>query len=379
MKKYLVLALLLFTIGGYTAQADILPPGQKPVQVCAYFDNTASMLDTLAVWGYEIAPSGQKVDLSEFISNECFTTSYKFNRYFVYGTTAEHAAQVKPDSYDPSTDPQAYTTNIQPVLGTLYVPSDSTLTRAENEYKIVKLDTAAGHLIIEPVLTKKYYGTSETPTVVQGTVTSLTGTDNPPITGDMLFSDVDANSPYYAALKYLKDNKIISGYPDGSFKPDKTINRAEFIKIVAGSQATSDDLSNCEAHYTKQGDYMIKLFTDVTFAMVGGNAPDWFFDYVCLGKLNGLIVGYPDGSFRPTNDINFVEAAKIIVEANSPTTGTTDPWFKKYVDFLAGKNAIPTSITAFDQKVTRGEMAEIMYRLRDKVTNLPSQAYSDLK
>jgi hypothetical protein len=195
----------------------------------------------------------------------------------------------------------------------------------------------------------------------------------------MIFSDVDTDSPYYDALSYLKDNGIVSGYPDGSFKPDKTINRAEFVKIVSGSIATPDELSNCAAHYANQADYMLTLFTDVTFAMVGGNAPEWYFDYVCIGKLNGFIGGYPDGSFRPANEINFVEAAKIVVEAAAIETAASDPWYARYVNLLADRGAIPTSITAFDQKITRGQMAEIMYRLRTKVTDLPSRSYSDLQ
>lgn len=379
MKKYLAIGLVMASFGLQTAYADILPPGEKVVQVCAYFNNTAEMLDTLAVWGYETAPGGDKVDLSMFIANECFGPSYKFNVYNIYGVTAEHAAEIDADTYNHATDPEAYLPNIQLEMGMLYVDQDSDLTRAENEYHIIGLDEDSHKLVLEPVRTKKYYGDSETPTIVEGTVTSLSGTDNDPITGEMVFSDVDSDSPYYDALKYLKDNGIVSGYPDGSFKPDKTINRAEFVKIVSGSIATEKELNNCSAHYANQADYMLTLFTDVTFAMVGGNAPEWYFDYVCIGKLNGFIGGYPDGSFRPANEINFVEAAKIVVEASVIETAASDPWYARYVNLLADRGAIPTSITAFDQKITRGQMAEIMYRLRAKITDLPSQSYADLK
>lgn len=379
MKKQIALALLIFTLGANTALADILPPGQKAIQVCAYFNNTESMLNQLAVWGYETAPGGSKVDLSMFIANECFTTSYKFNTYNLYGVTADHAAEIEADTYNPATDPEAYLPNIDVELGTMYVDDTDTLTRAENEYTILGLDETTHKLMLAPVLTKKYYEGTEAPTIVEGTVTSLSGTDNSPITGEMLFSDVNTDSPYYTALKYLKDNSIVSGYPDGSFKPDKTINRAEFVKIVAGSTATKTELDNCTAHYANQGDYMINLFSDVTFAMVGGNAPEWYFDYVCIGKLNAFIGGYPDGSFRPANEINFVEAAKIVLEAAGTQTTETDPWYQRYVMELGNRNAIPTSLVRFDQKITRGEMAEIMYRLRAKVTNLPSHTYADLQ
>ena len=113
--------------------------------------------------------------------------------------------------------------------------------------------------------------------------------------------------------------------------------------------------------------------------MVGGNAPEWYFDYVCVAKHENIIGGYPDGSFKPAQEINFVEAAKIIGLAMGLRSETTDPWYKGYVDVLAAKNAIPVSITMFDQKITRGEMSEMIYRLRSEVTNLSSHTYSDLK
>ncbi len=48
----------------------------------------------------------------------------------------------------------------------------------------------------------------------------------------MVFTDVKPSSPNYEAIKYLKDNGISSGYKDGTFKPSQTVNRAEALKML---------------------------------------------------------------------------------------------------------------------------------------------------
>lgn len=198
-------------------------------------------------------------------------------------------------------------------------------------------------------------------------------------TNTSVFSDVPTSSPYYEALNYLKTQSLISGYADGSFKPSNSINRAEFTKIIVGAVSTQQEISSCLDHYVPQTGYTAKLFTDVKFDMVGGNIPVWYFDYVCLAKLKGLVTGYSDGSFRPEQVINFVEASKIITVALGYSTTTSSPWYKTYVQTLENKNAIPTTITTFNENITRGEMAEIIWRLKAQVVDLPTAHYSNLK
>jgi hypothetical protein len=50
-----------------------------------------------------------------------------------------------------------------------------------------------------------------------------------------IFSDVNSETNYSQAIQYLKDQKIVQGYPDGSFSPSSTINRAEFTKILVNA------------------------------------------------------------------------------------------------------------------------------------------------
>jgi hypothetical protein len=384
MKKIFAAAIFAGMFFGMTAYADVLPPGQKMVPVCAFFSNTAAMLDTVAVFGYDTEPGGARLDLSRFIADECFKPGYKFNNYQVFGLTPEHAAQIDEATYDPTTDSEAYPSNIQVEAGYTYVPEDSTLTEIRNQYRIVKLDTANKVLVIEPERELQYYAGITDPVVITGKIFDFTDASKNDISGDNspsvdIFSDVSPDSPYYEALLYLKAQGIVKGYEDGSFKLDNTINRAELMKIIVAAAYDEATVTDCAAYYTKQSDYNVTLFTDVVFAMVGGNVPPWYFDYVCVGKHEGFVGGYPDGSFKPGNQINFVEAAKIITKRADMNLVEGTPWYKVYVDALDNANAIPTTITSFDQKITRGEMAEIIYRLTAKVTDKASQSYSDLK
>lgn len=370
MKRTLTVALLVLAFGLQTVHADVIPPGQKVVPVCAYFTNTESMLDQLAIYGYEVSVTGEKVDLSKFIKNECFRPTYKFNHYYIYGVTIAHDATINAEKYDPSTDMETYLPNIELTMGEKLVADSSTLTEIRNAYKILGLNEKTKKLDLEYVQSEEYSEGSDTPKIIPNAETA----------GGNVFTDVGTKSSYYNALKYLKDEKVISGYDDGSFKPDNNINRAEFTKIVVGAvlNPSNDDMSNCEAHFASQSSFMLTIFKDVEFAMVGGNVPVWYLDYVCLAKLNNYIGGYPDGTFKPEQNINFVEAAKIITLAMGYKVGTTEPWYKGYVEQLSGKNAIPLTIRTFNQNITRGEMAEIMYRLKAGITTLDSATYADI-
>lgn len=170
------------------------------------------------------------------------------------------------------------------------------------------------------------------------------------------FRDVSSTQANYAAIKYVQTQDIFDGYPDGTFRPGSLINRAEFTKIIT------------EAYYAGQANGG-NCFSDI--------GTEWFAKYVCFDKIHNFVSGYPDGSFQPASNINFAELAKILVAVEDSTVkSNSDIWYKPYVEKLAEAHAIPTSITSFSQKVTRGEAAEMIYRLRNSITDKPSKTYA---
>ena len=155
------------------------------------------------------------------------------------------------------------------------------------------------------------------------------------------YSDI-SNNKYKTAIEYISGLGIVQGYPDGSYRPDAPINRAEILKISleANNLDTNDNLTNC--------------FPDVK--------TDWYAKYVCKAKNLGIVSGYPDGNFKPGDNVNLVEALKIIENAYGADIAEQSVWYKGYVDEASSKNMIPLDINSFDQKISRGQMADIITR-----------------
>lgn len=173
-----------------------------------------------------------------------------------------------------------------------------------------------------------------------------------------VFRDIATSYDYYEAVNYLQNEEVVEGYGDGLYKPENTINRAEFTKIVLLSSGYEPGGSNC--------------FPDVK--------EQWFAPYVCKAKDLGLVDGYPDGMFKPERPINFVEAGKIV--SNGLKIGLNEnnqnEWFHKYVKALEDDDAIPPTIDTFDQYINRGEMAEMIWRIRTNQQE-QTQNYDELK
>lgn len=190
---------------------------------------------------------------------------------------------------------------------------------------------------------------------------------------DKAFTDVPTSSPYYDAIEYLRTNNVLKGYDDGTFRPNATINRAEFVKLITNPFIIDTNRMNeCLTSY--DGTTGDKIF----FKDVPKNS--WYAAEVCHAKDKNIISGYLDGTFRPENETNFAETAKIIAGVFAYQVMTeTAPWYKPYVERLAELHAIPTSITRFDKAITRGEMAEMIYRLKADVQTKSTKTYGQIK
>lgn len=112
------------------------------------------------------------------------------------------------------------------------------------------------------------------------------------------FSDI---SKHWAQSDILKaaEQGIVSGYSDGTFKPDKAVTRAEFTTMLnkaLGNNGTTDS-----------------VFSDVANGA-------WYYAQVCKGVSAGYISGYSDGTFKPNSTITRQEAA-IMMARIVPTYG----------------------------------------------------------
>ncbi len=159
------------------------------------------------------------------------------------------------------------------------------------------------------------------------------------------FSDVNQNNSNFTAINALEENDIISGYADGTFRPNNTINRVEFLKIVLESSGISLDTAQSTG------------FTDV-------DENSWYAPYLQKAKKEGWISGYADNTFKPGNTINQVEALKIMAEVQNWTLTDTpnEAWYQPYVNFAQNKNVLNSS-TPLDagKLLTRSEVANLLY------------------
>ena len=115
---------------------------------------------------------------------------------------------------------------------------------------------------------------------------------NPPTKGKIYnynFTDVERDRWSTTAISYMSELGIINGYPDGTFRPQASITRAEFASIAA------------KFAELKEGN---KTFSDL-------DRNHWAYEIVSRAATAGWINGYPDGTFKPDSKITRAEVVSI--------------------------------------------------------------------
>jgi hypothetical protein len=165
------------------------------------------------------------------------------------------------------------------------------------------------------------------------------------------FPDVIQGRYGYTAISTLAAMGVIRGYGDGTFKPDQTINRAEYLRLLMS------------------GLHQGQLQTDT--ACFPDVKDQWFSAPVCSAKRLGWVNGYANGLFQASRTITKAEALKIIVASLAQPldssaalpAGTSDgQWYSTYV-----RKAVDMKIlleASFDPNATatRADAAVWMYR-----------------
>jgi hypothetical protein len=173
------------------------------------------------------------------------------------------------------------------------------------------------------------------------------------------FPDVSTSHTFYAEIDELSDRDIIKGNPDGTFAPMRTVNRAEMLMLLYRASEKTHTVPTTAC------------FKDVP-------AGEWYSSVVCDAVKNGYVAGYPDGNFRPAQEVNRVEALKMVhtvlgikvdVAADMPALSDVpdNSWFESYVRSAYGEGILPVSGIPTDNKLnpafslTRGEAAAYIF------------------
>ncbi|MCL2576456.1 MAG: S-layer homology domain-containing protein [Defluviitaleaceae bacterium] len=146
------------------------------------------------------------------------------------------------------------------------------------------------------------------------------------------------------SINLLLENGIVSGYPDGSIRPDNTITRAEFVTIV-----------NRTFNFNEKG---TENFPDI-------HSGSWYYDALSIARKAGYISGYPDGSVRPDNNITRAEVSVILAGVLNLTTSKNNSTF-------ADNDSIPEwalpSIIAMQENQLVGGYPDGTFRAQNNLT-----------
>jgi len=160
------------------------------------------------------------------------------------------------------------------------------------------------------------------------------------------------------------EKKIVSGYDDGTFRPDKAVTRAEFSHMLNAALGNS-------------------VTTNISFSDV--KSSDWYYSAVQKAVAAGYVSGYDNGSFKPGTAINRQEAAvmlsRIIPTYNTSTSLTkfkdassVSSWASEAVARVVGSGYISGTGNGTDVKLdplgklTRAQAVVIICKLLENET-----------
>jgi hypothetical protein len=172
---------------------------------------------------------------------------------------------------------------------------------------------------------------------------------------DVIGTDYESAVGKLAALGIVQGLTNTQGVEDGDFAPGREITRAEFAKIAAYLVGLGE-AAEAASGMTK--------FSDVP-------ASHWASGYINLAVNEGLVKGYPDGTFKPSANVTNAEVLTVLVRAlglgpvvEQPSKGT---WPSNYIA-QASQSRITTGISGLtpDVAATRGNVGRLAWETLTK-------------
>jgi hypothetical protein len=181
----------------------------------------------------------------------------------------------------------------------------------------------------------------------------------------MHFSDVPADYWARTPIEYLTTLGILSAYPDGTFRPEQPISRAEMALLLVHTKGYPSP------------DKKRQVFADVPTTF-------WAAEGIQTAYENKLTLGYPDRTFRPRNNttraegITFLarfEGLKMTAEASGQPFKDVKNSHWAFREILSAKeDSLLSYLTGQSfkpaQSLTRAELAEILFRTKSVKTKL---------
>ena len=151
---------------------------------------------------------------------------------------------------------------------------------------------------------------------------------------------------YATPVARLLDLGILTGYPDGSFRPARSITRAEMAAIAVRATGHAAEAQAWHASTT--------AFRDVP-------ASHWAAGYIAVAAQYGMLRGDPDGRFRPADPVKYEEVLAILLRAAGygPMSDAAGPWPLGYVSTGQRLGLLDQVPFQTGQAAPRGDVAMI--------------------
>lgn len=171
------------------------------------------------------------------------------------------------------------------------------------------------------------------------------------------FPDIPLNAAYRNAVDFLVSDGTLTGYSDGTFRPDAGITRAEFSTVLSRAMRLDTDFSSASLKSIP--------FSDI-------DSSNWAAPYIYACYENGYIDGMGDGTFRPSQNVTLEQAVKMIVCAANISVDSesgSGKWYDKYIS-AANRNELLTNVTSSTgTAISRGNVAQIVYNTEKSVSS----------
>lgn len=166
------------------------------------------------------------------------------------------------------------------------------------------------------------------------------------------FPDVEETASYAQAVQELSALGVISGFDDGTFKPDELVTRAQISKMIVDALAEGKQ-AEASSNSSK--------FADVS--------DHWATGYINQGVTDGWIAGYSDTEFGPDDNVTYVQAQKMLVAATgydiyATAQGGWPAGYKLYASSLDITSGVQ-GVTSDDQQLTRAQVAQMIDNAMD--------------
>ncbi|MBT3864434.1 S-layer homology domain-containing protein [Candidatus Peregrinibacteria bacterium] len=177
---------------------------------------------------------------------------------------------------------------------------------------------------------------------------------DPVTASEEIFTDVSGEHPYATAIAYFKEMGYVTGYEDGSFRPDRLLSRSDVFPILV-------DVMDVDFG----GGVYEGCFDDV--------GEEWFAPFVCYAKDIGWTGGYVDGTFQPYRSATTAEATIMILTSLGAHIGgevvaapyldvPNDNWAAKYAKAAKDAGMIDGEYFRPENTISRGLFIHMVYK-----------------